>query len=60
MGDENSMYQKKNQNYYWWTLVDPNKGCSYTEGSTGYSRTSAFVWVGLDCICLTISTNWDQ
>ena len=24
------------------------------------TRTPAFVWVGLDCICWTISTNWDQ
>ena len=30
-----NQFQKKNQNYYWWTLVDPNKGCSYSEGSTG-------------------------
>ena len=30
-----TVVQKKNQNYYWWTLVDPNKGYSYTESSTG-------------------------
>ena len=37
--------------------MDPNKDCSYSEGST---RTPAFVWVGLDCICRTVSSIPDQ
>ena len=55
-----NQFQKKNQNYYCWTLVDPNKGCSYSEKVYWISRTPAFVWVGLDCICWTVSSIPDQ
>ena len=44
-----------------WNLVDQNKDCFYLYRRAYWiTRTPAFVWVCLDCICWTISTNWDH
>ena len=37
--------------------MDPNKGCSYTEGS---NQNPGFCMSWPHCICWTISTNWEQ
>ena len=40
----------------WWTQIK----VVLIQKSLLDNQNPAFVWVGLDCICWTISTNWDQ